>query len=55
VTLVLFGAFGVLSLVFWAWFRFRPQRTGLPGPSAGPPEDQLVSVPAPAPAPAVVS
>jgi hypothetical protein len=50
VTLLLFGAFGVLSVLFWAWFRFRPQPTGLPGPSAGPPEGQLVAVPAPGPA-----
>jgi hypothetical protein len=50
VTLALFGAFGVLSVVVWAWFRFRAQRTELSGPSAGQPEEQLVPVPAQEPA-----
>lgn len=34
VTVALFGAFGVLSVLFWAWFRFRPEKSGLPGPHA---------------------
>jgi hypothetical protein len=44
-TIVLFGAFGLLSLVFWAWFRLRPAPTEQPGPSAGPPDGELLPVP----------
>jgi hypothetical protein len=44
VTVALFIAFGVLSMGFWAWFRFRPEKSGIPGPSAGPPDDAVVPV-----------
>ena len=47
VTIALFGAFGVLSMVFWAWFRFRPEKTGIPGPSAGPSDHEVVPVAVP--------
>jgi hypothetical protein len=53
VTIALFAGFGVLSLGFWAWFRFRPEKTGVPGPSSGPPGDEVA--PAPLPTPAVAS
>jgi hypothetical protein len=53
VTIALFTAFGVLSMGFWAWFRFRPEKTGIPGPSAGPPDE--ATVPAGLPEPAVAS
>jgi hypothetical protein len=52
-TLALFGAFGVLSLAFWAWFRFRPEKTEQPGPEPGPPSEDVV--PAPAHEPVVAS
>jgi hypothetical protein len=47
VTLALFAAFGVFSIAFWAWFRFRPEKSGIPGPSSGPPEPVGVPLPAP--------
>jgi len=50
VTIALFAAFGVLSMGFWAWFRFRPEKTGIPGPSAGPPDEAVVPVGLPGPA-----
>jgi len=53
VTIALFVGFAVLSMGFWAWFRFRPEKTGVPGPTTGPPGDEVA--PAPLPAPAVAS
>jgi hypothetical protein len=44
VTVALFAAFGVFSMAFWAWFRFRPEQTGIPGPSSTPPEHEAVPV-----------
>jgi hypothetical protein len=50
-TLALFGAFALLSVLFWAWFRLRPEKTGLPGPSTGPPPVEDVTLPLPLPLP----
>ena len=36
VTLALFGAFGLASVLFWAWFRFRPDPAGRGGRHADP-------------------
>jgi hypothetical protein len=52
VTIALFAGFGVVSMAFWAWFRLRPEKTELPGPTSGPPEE---TVPAPLPEPVVAS
>ena len=49
VTIAFFAAFGLLSMVFWAWFRFRPEKSGLPGPSAGPPTGEVLPMPMPEP------
>ena len=55
VTIALFGAFGVASMVFWAWFRFRPEKTGLPGPTSGPPRTRRHRPAARCPQPMVAS
>jgi hypothetical protein len=36
VTMALFGAFGLGSVLFWAWFRFRPDPAGSAGPQLDP-------------------
>jgi hypothetical protein len=51
VTLLLFGAFGLVSVLFWAWFRLRPEKSGLPGPSTGPPVGEGAPTPLPVPIP----
>ncbi|HEX5088481.1 MAG TPA: FGLLP motif-containing membrane protein [Nocardioides sp.] len=45
-TIALFAGFGVFSMGFWAWFRFRPDKPEERGPEPGPPQEGLERVPA---------
>ena len=49
VTIALFAAFGVLSTAVLGVVPVRPEKTGLPGPCAGPPEGEAVRCRCPCP------
>ncbi len=55
VTVALFGAFGVGSLLFWAWFRFRPAPVAASEADDGPDLDPVPEPARPVEAPVVVS
>jgi hypothetical protein len=48
VTMALFGAFGLASVLFWAWFRFRPDPAGRRGSQVDPAAEPAVLVESPA-------